>query len=110
MIPDQKNVLNPTLKSEFSKKLFCTLISILNTFKEISLTKSIDKSGHSLGDSFLFFEFTYFRVQFFHIFQFEFFEYLDFFKFSNLDLKSEFCLDPVQTRILFRSVQEKIQI
>ena len=50
-IPDQKTVLKATLKSEFSKIFFCTLISIPNTFKKISLTKSIDKSGHSLGDS-----------------------------------------------------------
>ena len=51
-IPDQKTVLKATLKSEFSKNFLCMLISIPNTFKEISLTKSIDKSGHSLGDSF----------------------------------------------------------
>ena len=50
-VPDQKTVLKATLKSEFSKKFFCTLISIPNTFKKISLTKSIDKSGDSLGDS-----------------------------------------------------------
>ena len=52
-IPDQKTVLKATLKSEFSKNFFCTLISIPNTSKKSSLTKSIDKSGHSLGDSFI---------------------------------------------------------
>ena len=51
-IPDQKTVLQATLKSEFSKNFFCTLISIQNTLKKISLTKSIDKSGHTLGDPF----------------------------------------------------------
>ena len=49
-IPDQKTVLQATLKSEFSKNFFCTLISIENTLKKISLTKSIEKSGHTLGD------------------------------------------------------------
>ena len=51
-IPDQKTVLQATLKSEFSKNFFRTLISIQNTLKKISLTKSIDKSGHPLGDPF----------------------------------------------------------